>query len=371
MARIGIDDPHDAPGDVCTRVWMDAMFMTATPHEARLEVETRSRVGEIKIDGKLVATYHNERQSLAEGRRHHRDQVWDTDHGLVRLEDIHQRLRIRVLTDNDPEAASSILQEIRRQIVPPPRQKTNEVKVKFWRMTPQGGSAFTRSIAAPTWRSIERNYAPTTRGQLHQLMRLKPRQLGTGKIILLHGCAGTGKTTAIRGMAREWQKWCNFAYAVDPEQVFGNGEYLTSLIADEENHDRAWMDDDDDNVTATKWRVLVIEDAEEFLIPDAKHEVGQAVSRLLNVGDGILGQGLKLLVMLTTNVPVGKLSPAITRPGRCLANIEVPAMTKSEATEWLGRDAPGSLTLAELWETTHQSQIGTGVATGTTPGQYL
>lgn len=372
MARIGIDDPHDAPGDVCTRVWMDAMFMTATPHEARLEVETKTKVGEIKVAGELVATYHNEQQSVTSGRRHYRDQVWDTPYGLVRLEDIHMRLRIRVLTNNDPEAASSILQEIRQQVAPPPRQKTNEVRVKFWRMTPNGGSAFTRSIAAPTWRSIERNYGAATRQQLHQLMRLKPRQLGTGKIILLHGEAGTGKTTAIRGLAREWQKWCDFAYAVDPEHVFGNGDYLTNLIADETSTSSApWMDDDEDKIEQTKWRVLVIEDAEEFLIPDAKHEVGQAVSRLLNVGDGILGQGLKLLVMLTTNVPVNKLSPAIVRPGRCLANIEVPAMTKAEAAEWLGHDAAGPQTLAELWETTHQSQIGTGIGIKESPGQYL
>lgn len=40
---------------------------------------------------------------------------------------------------------------------------------------------------------------------------------------------------------------------------------------------------------ANRWKIVVLEDAGEFLAPDAKHLKGQALSRLLNVCDGVLG----------------------------------------------------------------------------------
>ena len=54
---------------------------------------------------------------------------------------------------------------------------------------------------------------------------------------------------------------------------------------------------------------------------------------------------------VTPNEPLAQLHPAIVRPGRCLAEIEVGALTRAEAVAWLGTDegvsAEGA-TLAEL-----------------------
>jgi hypothetical protein len=50
----------------------------------------------------------------------------------------------------------------------------------------------------------------------------------------------------------------------------------------------------------------------------------QALSRLLNLTDGLLGQGRKVLVAITTNEDLTRLHPAVVRPGRCLARIECP-----------------------------------------------
>ena len=50
----------------------------------------------------------------------------------------------------------------------------------------------------------------------------------------------------------------------------------------------------------------------------------------------MLGQGLDVLVCLTTNEDVGALHPAVVRPGRCLAEIEVGRLTRGEAATWLG-----------------------------------
>jgi hypothetical protein len=52
---------------------------------------------------------------------------------------------------------------------------------------------------------------------------------------------------------------------------------------------------------------------------DAKEQAGQGLSRFLNVVDSIIGQGLRVLILVTTNEPLRRLHPAVSRPGRCAA----------------------------------------------------
>ena len=92
---------------------------------------------------------------------------------------------------------------------------------------------------------------------------------------------------------------------------------------------------------------------------DAKQGAGQSLGRLLNLTDGIVGQGLTVLLAITTNEPIHHLHPAIVRPGRCLADISVGPLSRPEALDWLGRteevDADGA-TLAELFALRGQRQ---------------
>jgi hypothetical protein len=62
-------------------------------------------------------------------------------------------------------------------------------------------------------------------------------------------------------------------------------------------------------------------------------------------------------VGVTTNENLERLHPAVVRPGRCLARIEVGALTHAESLAWLERDAApwegtvarAGATLAELY----------------------
>ena len=77
----------------------------------------------------------------------------------------------------------------------------------------------------------------------------------------------------------------------------------------------------------------------------------QGLARLLNLTDGLLGQGLSLLVAITTNEALSTLHPAVVRAGRCIAQIEVGNLSGSEAQAWLGRPLPEraeGYSLAEL-----------------------
>ena len=103
-------------------------------------------------------------------------------------------------------------------------------------------------------------------------------------------------------------------------------------------------DDDDD---AISWRIVVIEDAEEFIRRDARSASGQALGRLLNLTDGMLGQGLQTLFLLTSNQELRDLHPALVRPGRCLATVEFGPLSPAHSALLSGRPTGQARTLAE------------------------
>ena len=107
---------------------------------------------------------------------------------------------------------------------------------------------------------------------------------------------------------------------------------------------------------------MVLEDAGEFLTPTAKTETGQALSRLLNITDGIVGRASRSLLLITTNEHISTLHPAVSRPGRCLAEIEFTALEEDEITAWcdhhgVAKPERESLTVAELYAMTRGKRI--------------
>ena len=262
-------------------------------------------------------------------------------------------IRVTNDVDDDGMEARAVLDEIVALVHPLPKLNSKSARVRFWFNTAKGPENNTRTIAIPEWSEIRGNYARKAASDLEQLMKLSHENIGSGRILLMHGPPGTGKTTAIRALFNAWKPWCESEYVVDPDEAFGEASYLVQLLLNDNVEEM-------DGGNAKKWRLLVIEDSEEFLKPSAKKEVGQSVARLLNFGDGLLGQGLNVLVLMTTNVELSELHDAITRPGRCLVNISVPKLSKEEATEWMGTPHEEA-TLAELFEAKSSSQIGSGV----------
>jgi hypothetical protein len=238
-----------------------------------------------------------------------------------------------------------------------------------------------RPIAVPGWEEIQLNYAAQTRETLGRIMSgFRPAH--GGQLILWHGDAGTGKTFALRALAWEWREWCQLHYIVDPDTFFGErADYLMGVLTQPDelsmglqmmrsmhgygpavfHHVSSTVDVEDeegegDGVPYSKhWRLLVLEDTGELLTPDAKSIIGQGLSRFLNVVDGLIGQGLRVLVLVTTNEELRRLHPAVSRPGRCAANIAFAPLSEEEATAWLSahgaKDEPSgrSRILASLY----------------------
>src|SRR3954465_13433814 len=201
-----------------------------------------------------------------------------------------------------------------------------------------------RAIDVPTWSDISGNYPSRVRDQLEKLMDPDYRPDGRGQLILWYGEPGTGKTYSPRAPGWQWREWCEFHYVTDPETFFGRPDYMLQVILEDE-----YREADE----PSKWKLLILEDTGELLAADAKAQTAPGLSRLLNVVDGLIGQGLRVIVLVTTNDAIGTLNPAVARPGRCAAVVEFTPFEADEAAEWLRREdvatSAGAATLAELF----------------------
>jgi hypothetical protein len=234
----------------------------------------------------------------------------DAGYGQVRVE-VAGDSRERTKT-----AAAALRQAFASEPPAPDR-----ISVAFWMRSDSGGTVRHREIEAPSFSEIAGNYALRVREALEQLLATRAPE--RGRLILWRGEPGTGKSHALRALARAWSPWCSAHFIMDPEELLGmGGAYLLELLS--------WDGDDDD-----RWRLLILEDAGELIAADARAIAGQALSRLLNVADGLLGQGTRTLLLITTNEPLKRLHPAARRSGRCLADIEFAPLSVAEANAWL------------------------------------
>jgi hypothetical protein len=276
-----------------------------------------------------------------------------------------------VAAGRDRQAVTAVIERLETLFPPPDPSSAHEVPVTFWMYTPQGPRPSWRPIAVPAWDEIELNYAARTRDQLAALMTDFQPARG-GQLVLWHGEAGTGKTFALRALAWEWREWCQIHYIVDPDSFFGeHADYLMSVLLEppfpmmvggerlgssvamgviHEFEDYEGDGDDDSRL----WRLLVMEDTGELLSADARERTGQGLSRFLNVVDGLIGQGLRVIVLVTTNEEIKKLHPAVARPGRCAANVMFDYLSLDEASGWLAargidEESRGPRTLASLY----------------------
>ena len=174
-----------------------------------------------------------------------------------------------------------------------------------------------------------------------------------GRVVVLNGEPGCGKTYAVRGIMDA---------VVDAVFILVQSHMVTSL--GEPSFATLLLETKEDN--EGKPIICVIEDADNCLMPRAVDNVS-AVSSLLNLGDGIMGAGLNIRIVATTNLKTGDLDDAVRRPGRLCRLVSVNKLSPDEAgvvyARLTGKERvfDKSMTLAEVYrlaiDENYQSEV--------------
>lgn len=123
-----------------------------------------------------------------------------------------------------------------------------------------------------------------------------------GGIIILHGAPGTGKSSVIRHLCNTYEG----DYIVVPNSVacrLGDPDLI-------------------DFITTNRNSTFILEDCEQLLEDRSENAFNNAISTILNMADGLLGDAINIKFICTFNAAIEKIDSAILRKGRCIAKYE-------------------------------------------------
>jgi len=188
---------------------------------------------------------------------------------------------------------------------------------------------------------IRENYHPEVLDDLDFVVSSFKKNPPNGRICILNGEPGTGKTHLVRAMLRE----LDAVFLIVPSNLIDSldkPEFMPLLLSVKNEHEKPI--------------VMVIEDGDICLVP-RKNDNISTIASLLNLSDGILGAIIDIKMIITTNAEIKDMDKAIDRPGRLCRNITVGPLPYDQANKVFQRLTNGSpnldyqrfYTLAEIY----------------------
>lgn len=185
------------------------------------------------------------------------------------------------------------------------------------------------------------NFYNDSLGAIHENLQSFLLESDSNGIMLFHGSPGTGKTSYIRHLISTVQ--CRFIYI--PNNLFehlSDPEFISFVSSFPES-------------------VIILEDCEELLRSRMQQSNDSGISNLLNLGDGLLGDALRLKIICTFNCDLSRIDEAILRKGRLAYRYEFGQLNVEKANKLfsiLGINAKTEvpMSLSEIFNYEHDNQ---------------
>jgi len=136
-----------------------------------------------------------------------------------------------------------------------------------------------------------------------------------GRICILNGEPGTGKTHLIRSFLSELDN----IFLIVPSNLISSLEkpdFLPLLVKIKNDY--------------KKPIIMIVEDGDTCLVPRKSDNIS-TIAALLNISDGILGSLIDIKIIISTNANIKDMDEAIMRPGRLCKQIHVSALDSEQA----------------------------------------
>lgn len=165
---------------------------------------------------------------------------------------------------------------------------------------------------------IPENYEPKLVVEYDHVVSCLRSKDPCGRMVLLDGPPGCGKSYALRGMLSLVPK--STVIMVPPHMVASMADpAFVELLLQERQ-------------VAMGPIVLVVEDADHCLLTRSSDNMS-AISSILNLSDGLMGSMLDLRVVCTTNAKPEKMDEAIMRPGRLCRHLRFNKLLFTQASD--------------------------------------
>jgi hypothetical protein len=209
--------------------------------------------------------------------------------------------------------------------------KTPTPEGRVYVLVPCQGGLTTQSIGLGAVPLIEENYNKEVIEGFSSIVEDLNKPDPLGRLVIFDGPPGTGKTYLIRALLSQLPKHKFLLLPSNMADSLSGPELLKTLIEESDCAENEELD----NLLGKKEKdnrptVLVIEDADKCLSHRGADNIS-AISAILNLSDGIIGNLLDLRIICTTNVDSQEIDEALLRTGRLSARIEVNLLDVKQA----------------------------------------